>query len=176
MGHSIDQFISKWQDTEGGQERANYALFLTELCQILEVPSPDPAGATTETNDYVFERAVPRTGRDGAKSYGRIDLYKRGSFVLEAKQSRQKGGSKEIAQNDLFVADRKAKATTSREWDVLMLNARQQAEDYARHLPNSHEWPPFIIVCDVGNCFEIYADFTGKGRNYSQYHAQRHCQ
>ena len=50
-----------------------------------------------------------------------------------------------------------------------MLNARQQAENYARHLPSSHEWPPFIVVCDVGHCFEVYADFTGKGRNYTQF-------
>ena len=50
-----------------------------------------------------------------------------------------------------------------------MSNARQQAENYARHLPPDHDWPPFIIVCDVGHCFELYADFTGKGRNYTQF-------
>jgi hypothetical protein len=52
---------------------------------------------------------------------------------------------------------------------VLMLNARRQAEDYARALPDDHDWPPFLITCDVGNCFEIYADFSGRGRNYSQF-------
>ncbi|MGV3577141.1 MAG: class I SAM-dependent DNA methyltransferase [Devosia sp.] len=50
-----------------------------------------------------------------------------------------------------------------------MLNARRQAEEYARALPDNHEWPPFIIVCDVGHAFEIFADFTGKGRNYTQF-------
>ena len=50
-----------------------------------------------------------------------------------------------------------------------MLNARRQAEDYARALPENHEWPPFIIVCDVGHAFEIFADFTGKGRNYTSF-------
>jgi hypothetical protein len=50
-----------------------------------------------------------------------------------------------------------------------MLNAKSQAENYARLLPSSHEWPPFIVVCDVGHCFELYADFTGKGRNYTQF-------
>lgn len=54
---------------------------------------PDPAGATTEHNDYVFERAVKETNGDGTFANGRIDLYKRGSFVLEAKQSRRGGGS-----------------------------------------------------------------------------------
>jgi hypothetical protein len=28
----VDTFIARWQGREGGQERANYALFLTELC------------------------------------------------------------------------------------------------------------------------------------------------
>jgi hypothetical protein len=50
-----------------------------------------------------------------------------------------------------------------------MLNARRQAEDYAKALPTSEGWPPFLIVCDVGHCFEIYADFSGQGKNYAQF-------
>jgi hypothetical protein len=50
-----------------------------------------------------------------------------------------------------------------------MVNARQQAEQYAKALPVSEGWPPFLIVCDVGHCFEIYADFTGQGKNYAQF-------
>ena len=50
-----------------------------------------------------------------------------------------------------------------------MLNARRQAEEYARALPTSHGWPPFILVCDVGHCIEIYADFSGQGKNYAQF-------
>ncbi len=37
-------------------------------------------------NAYVFERAVTFLHSDGTTSAGRIDLYCRGSFVLEAKQ------------------------------------------------------------------------------------------
>ena len=55
---SPETFIERWQDGEGGQERANYALFLTELCDLIGVARPQPAGATHEHNDYVFERAV----------------------------------------------------------------------------------------------------------------------
>ena len=68
---------------------------------------PDPADASTERNDYVFERIVREVGRDGTVSHRRIDLYRRGAFVLEAKQSRQrKGGEKEVpGQEDLFEAD-----------------------------------------------------------------------
>jgi hypothetical protein len=50
-----------------------------------------------------------------------------------------------------------------------MLNAKRQAEDYARALPTSHGWPPFILVCDVGHCIEVYADFSGQGKNYTQF-------
>jgi hypothetical protein len=28
----VEAFIARWQDREGGQERANYALFPSELC------------------------------------------------------------------------------------------------------------------------------------------------
>ena len=169
----IEAFIARWQGREGGQERANYALFLSELCDVLGLPHPEPAGTTTENNDYVFERAVRESHPDGTTSLRRIDLYRRGCFVLEAKQSRQKGGPKEIeGRVDLFPADggrkRGARAVT-RSWDVLMLNARQQALGYARALPVHHGWPPFILLCDVGNVIEVYADFSGLGKNYNQF-------
>jgi hypothetical protein len=73
----LERFIAKWQGKEGGQERANYALFLSQLCDVLGVAEPDPATATTEQNDYVFERSVDIPNADGSTSKGRIDLYKR---------------------------------------------------------------------------------------------------
>ncbi len=50
-----------------------------------------------------------------------------------------------------------------------MMNAKRQAEEYARALPTSHGWPPFILICDVGHCIEVYADFSGQGKNYTQF-------
>jgi len=168
----IERFIARWQGHEGGQERANYGLFLTELCTALGLPQPDPAQATHEFNDYVFERAV-RRHRDEGESVGRIDLYKRNSFVLEAKQSRWQGDKKVTTQDDLFAAKEepgtRGKHGAKRAWDVLMMNAKRQAEEYARALPVSHGWPPFILVCDVGHCIEVYADFSGQGKNYTQF-------
>lgn len=167
----VEAFISRWQGREGGQERANYALFLTELCDTLGLPHPQPASAEHQTNDYVFERIVREPGRDGVVANRRIDLYKRGSFVLEAKQSRQKGGDKEVAgQPDLFTeAAPRGRRGGDRAWDVLMFNARRQAEDYVRLLPPGHEPPPFVIVCDVGHCFELYANFRCDGKAFDQF-------
>ena len=54
-----------------------------------------------------------------------------------------------------------------------MRNARQQAEDYVRLLPTGHEPPPFLIVCDVGHCFEIYANFRRDGKVYDQFPDRR---
>jgi hypothetical protein len=193
-GKRLEAFIAHWQGREGGQERANYALFLTQLCSALGLPDPDPADRSPETNDYVFERVVKEVGRDGSVATKRIDLYKRNCFVLEAKQSRQqKGGDKEVfGQADLFGSGRgrgnaKAKANANananakddeaprgrrgaeQAWDVLMMNARRQAEDYVHLLPASHEPPPFILVSDVGHCFEIYANFRRDGKAYDQF-------
>jgi hypothetical protein len=169
---AVEAFIRRWQGREGGQERANYALFLNELIALLGLPPPDPADATHEHNDYVFERAVKKQS-DDADSHGRIDLYKKNSFVLEAKQSRLKGAKNDTGQEDLFTADvhegSRGRRGANRAWDVLMLNAKRQAEEYARALPASHGWPPFILVCDVGHCIEVYADFSGQGKNYAQF-------
>ncbi|WP_371258752.1 type IIL restriction-modification enzyme MmeI [Ancylobacter sp. FA202] len=169
----VERFISRWTGREGGQERANYALFLTEFCRLIGVESPDPATHATELNAYVFERAVTFREPDGSTAKGRIDLYKRGCFVLEAKQSRQGEGPKAAAgaaQPALFPLEEPPQGRrVSRRWDVLMMNAHRQAQDYAKALPPSEGWPPFLIVCDVGNCFELYADFSGQGKNYAQF-------
>jgi hypothetical protein len=92
----VEAFIARWQGRTGGQERANYGMFLRELCTALAVEPPVPAAADPETNDYVFERVVKEPARDGAKNSKRIDLYKRDCFVLEAKQSRQIAGDKQV--------------------------------------------------------------------------------
>ncbi len=169
---AVEAFIARWQGREGGQERANYSMFLTELCAALAIPPPDPAG-DPETNDYVFERVVKEPGRDGGASSRRIDLYKRDCFVLEAKQSRQKeGGDKQVhGQSDLFGKETptRGRRGAERGWDVLMFNARQQAENYVRLLPKTHEPPPFVVVCDVGHCFEVYANFRRDGKAYDQF-------
>ena len=39
---SIEAFIIRWEAATGS-ERANYQLFLTELCGLLDLPQPDPA-------------------------------------------------------------------------------------------------------------------------------------
>jgi hypothetical protein len=45
-----------------------------------------------------------------------------------------------------------------------MQAARKQAKCYAEAIPD--EWPPFLIVVDVGFCFDLYADLSGSGKNY----------
>lgn len=169
---AVSAFISRWTQGEGGQERANYSLFLSELCDLIGVDRPDPATADASQNAYCFERAVSFRNPDGTISNRRIDLYRRGSFVLEAKQSR-KPGTEKFNQLNLDLAKMPAPTAQNnrfmRRWDVLMLNARTQAREYASALPAVDGWPPFIIVCDIGYCFEIFADFTGQGKNYAQF-------
>jgi hypothetical protein len=132
---AVEAFIRRWQGREGGQERANYVSFLNELIALLGLPPPDPAAATHEHNDYVFERAVKKH-KDEGDSHGRIDLYRKNSFVLEAKQSRLKGIKKVPGQNDLFTTDvpevSRGRRGADRAWDVLMLNAKPRADDAAR--------------------------------------------
>jgi hypothetical protein len=54
----LESFIARWSAGEGGQERANYALFLSEVCDVLDVPRPDQASHEASLNAYAFERAV----------------------------------------------------------------------------------------------------------------------
>lgn len=165
-----ENFIARWSGREGGQERANYSLFLAELCDVLDVSRPEPAEASHEFNDYVFERRVERRLADGTVEAGRIDLYKRGHFILEAKQSRWRGRKAQPElEADLFSHRRRDIDDQPGSLDHLMINARRQAEGYALALPDDHVYPPFILVCDVGRTIELYADFSGHGRHYRQF-------
>jgi hypothetical protein len=78
-------FVQRWKRS-AASERANYQMFLVELCDALGLPHPDPATGERESDGYVFERAVQFRNPDGSTSPGFIDLYRRGSFVLETKQ------------------------------------------------------------------------------------------
>ncbi|MCA6059157.1 class I SAM-dependent DNA methyltransferase [Thalassolituus sp. ST750PaO-4] len=149
MDHEkTEAFINRWKQG-GGTERANYQLFLMELCELLQLPKADPAGDDTRDNAYVFERRVIIKKPDGSENNGFIDLYKRDCFVLEAKQS---GLNLE-----------------SSGWDKAMLRAHNQADQYARALPADEGRPPFIIVTDVGRSIELYSEFSRSGATYTPY-------
>lgn len=69
-------FAQRWSAAQAA-ERANYQLFLSELCDMLGVPRPDPATDDTAHNAYVFERAVTfhhRDGRTRLRDLGETDM------------------------------------------------------------------------------------------------------
>jgi SAM-dependent methyltransferase len=166
----VHAFVQRWE-ISGAAERANYQIFLTELCDVLGVARPEPTKQDEEENAYVFEKAVTFNHADGSTSHGRIDLYKRGCFVLEAKQ----GSDREKKVSPVAVAAKKKKGRKgtairgTKGWDDAMVAARGQAEQYARALPASEGRPPFLIVVDVGHSIELYSEFTRTGGNYIPY-------
>ena len=165
-----ESFLSRWRDS-GASERANYQLFLSELCDLLDVPRPDPSGDSTAANAYVFERAVTFVHSNGDTRPGFIDLYKRGCFVLEAKQGADRSAPASPALSDaLRELQKKRRAGTATRgtaaWDDAMLRARGQAELYLRALPPDEGRPPFVLVVDVGHSIELYSEFSRTGGAY----------
>jgi hypothetical protein len=146
--NTVDHFIQRWRGADGS-ELANAQSFTRELCELLGVDVPDPARADTRDNAYVFERRVIFANADGSTAEGRIDCYRRGCFVMENKKFN--------------------KAEHSKGFTVGMLAAHKQAEQYVRALPVSEGRPPFIIVVDVGNVMELYAEFSCSGGNYTPF-------
>src|ERR1700686_170398 len=158
----MNPFVQRWRNSAAA-ERANYQLFLSELCDYLDIVRPNPAVGDNRHDQYVFERQVTFRHPTGLSSTGFIDLYKRGCFVLEAKQ-----GS-EAPQPSLLFEMPHRRGTAIRGtagWDHAMLRARNQAEQYAKALPAAVGWPPFLIVVDVGYSIELFADFSGTGKAY----------
>ncbi len=168
LSSNQEGFILRWQRSSAS-ERANYALFLSELCDFLDLPRPQPSQADEDANVYVIDKAVYYIELDGSTTTNFIDLYKRNCFVLEAKQG---SNPKQEVLFELALPEpkRKMKRGTAvrgtRGWDAAMLAARGQAERYAKALPASEGWPPFLIVVDVGHSIELFADFSLTGKAY----------
>jgi hypothetical protein len=161
------QFIERWKDS-GGAELANSQSFLKELCDLLDVPHPEPTVADETLNGYVFEKAVEFNNGDGTVSQGRIDLYRQSCFVLESKQGVERKEAEQAQALATRTRTKKLRSGTAQRgtpgWEQAMTKARHQAKRYAEALPN--EWPPFLVVVDVGHCFDLYADFAQSGKNY----------
>src|ERR1035437_9202297 len=74
------KFIDRWRDSAAA-ERANYALFLSELCDYLEVPRPDPGqGALEGLRAFAPTLAEEDGGRGVAIGDG-LDVH--GSIILQ---------------------------------------------------------------------------------------------
>ncbi len=139
----LRELAARWADV-GAAERANYQLYLIELCDAIGVPRPKPAATgdrVADSSAYQFEFAIKTTTRDGAIATNYIDLYKAGCFALEAKDSDDG-------------------TTTTR----LLTKAFGQVSNYAKDLP---ERPPYIIVLDVGKTMIVWDRWSG---SYGGYH------
>lgn len=143
-----EEFIQEW-DGVVGSERSNAQIFVNDLCEMLGLEKPKKAIQDHSENAYVFERYLKEHDAEAKASNRFIDCYRRGCFVLEAK-SVQINRESQGAQ-------------------IALKGAHAQAQNYARSLPASEGRPPFLIVVDVGNCIELYSEFSMTGGNYQPF-------
>jgi len=81
----LREFMTRWK-TAARSEQANSRLFLAELCDVLDLPRPEPARPVNEDNAYSYERKVFVPRGDGTSETKLLDLYRNGCFVLVTKQ------------------------------------------------------------------------------------------
>lgn len=130
IADALRELAVRWADARA-RERANYVLYLGELCAAIGVEGPRPAGS-----GYEYEFPVRVINRDGKEATNFVDLFKRDHFILEAK-------------------DREAERSN----DVMLRKAYGQARSYVTHLPG--KIPPYIMVLDVGRTLVIWDRWEG---------------
>lgn len=162
---NAEDLIREWWGKPGGQEKSNFASFIPDLCEVLGVERPKQS-EKDKLGSYEYEASVPGGSFRSTKGTGAIDLYKRGHFIMEAKQSYLKP---EQVPMDLGDGGRVTLAPSGARYDTLMRDAWLQARNYARNLPSAEPVAPFLIVCDVGRAFELYVDPAGNGRDYEYF-------
>ena len=150
MSPSRSAFVSKWQGS-AGDERANKDSFLRDFCEALGLDRPGPKDASP---GYCFEKEIRLTHGDGTTTTGFMDLYRAGSFVLEAKQGGRPGSPN---------------ARGTRSHDRYMERAFGQVVRYVQALPKR---PPFVITCDIGHAFHVWDGFSGAYGGYGAANAQ----
>jgi hypothetical protein len=150
---SAGEFLERWLGS-AGSERSHSQPFFMELCDLLDVPRPPTQGDAID--GYRLEKPLEITHPDGHRSQDRIDFYKKGCFVIEAKQARSPdAGSQGVRRG-------------TPAWQAMMERAFAQARNYAVNLPEGR--PPFLMTCDIGHCFEVWTGFNG---DYGRYGARR---
>lgn len=169
---AVAAFVQRWS-ASGGNELANSQLFLGEFCALFGFSPPDPATAANESNAHCFERKIYMPIGGGKTELKRLDLYKRGCFVLESKQGQEVVAKTPLSLPMPGLTKSSAVKRGSRAWEDTMARAKRQAEQYVRVLPAAEGRPPFIIVADVGYCFDVYAEFSCTGGVYIPFPDQR---
>jgi hypothetical protein len=135
----LDALAAKWTGVRPA-ERSNYQLYLSDLCDALGVERPRPAGT-----GYCFEQPIRVVNRDGTEATNYIDLFKKGHFVLEAKdQARDEPES------------------------VLLRGAFGQAKSYAADAEGGP--PPYLLVLNVGKSLTLWDRWSG---SYGGFNAGR---
>ena len=137
-------FIQRWQGVTASELSTSQS-FIIQLCALLGVDAPHP----TLDKSYMFERPLKEHLGDGSQADRRVDCYRRGHFVLESKKLKT--------------------GQHTQGFDDALLRARAQAEAYARAVPAAEGRPTVVLVVDVGNVIEIYAEFTRSGANYTPF-------
>ncbi|MEP6778663.1 MAG: type IIL restriction-modification enzyme MmeI, partial [Gemmatimonadaceae bacterium] len=142
----LRELTQRWTNV-GAAERANYQLYVVDLCKAIGVEGPRPAANAAHVADgisYQFEFPVKTTNRDGMIATNFVDLYKANCFALEAKD-----------------------AGDGLDTTKLLTKAFGQVANYAKDLS---ERPPYIMVLDVGATLTVWDRWSG---TYGGYHLGR---
>ncbi|HEX8358864.1 MAG TPA: DNA methyltransferase [Longimicrobium sp.] len=130
QSNALRALAEKWADVPAG-ELANSQSYLSDLATALGVAPPRPRGT-----GYEFEYTLPVLDRSGRSVSIRIDLYRAGHFILEAKDTGGGAGA-----------------------DKTLRGAYAQAKGYSGEVP--HGPPPYLLVVDVGRTLLAWDRWAG---------------
>lgn len=152
----IRAFVA-WCKRSEGAELSNAQQIFDRLCGVLGVEPPNLKVGGGD-NSYVYEEDVKQ-----GKSHRRIDVYKRGCFVFEAKQGVNPAvqGAAQRARAGHSKNVRGAGVRGSTDWADAMRSGRHQAGNYAVHVTERGDpKPPFLLVADVGHRLWVWSSFS----------------
>lgn len=136
----LSAFAERWNGRVGREEQLSQS-FLNDLCDALGTDRPHEGDG-----EYAFEHRIAIAHGAG---HGKIDLYKAGHFLLEAKcgrNDRSEPGSAPVRGTKPYIA-------------YIQRAYEDQARLYAASLSAP---PPLVIVVDIGHRFWIWRRKEGR--------------
>ncbi|MCL2822578.1 MAG: hypothetical protein FWD57_01170 [Polyangiaceae bacterium] len=162
---NIDDFVKRWQ-THRESTSASSRQFLDELCDALDLPRPEPPGCSCRDNTGSIEPVAATSSGDGFCTLSGLDLFRCGRFALSVKRSQiPRCGPADSALKQSSQPN-SADHRESRSWENSMQRAKRLAEAHMSGMPQGERRPPFLIVVELGHCFDVYSELSATDEAY----------
>ena len=162
-------------ETVWGGGAGQFPIVSRGTLDLLDVPRPEPTRQDDADNSYVFEKRVDLPTATAPPTGAASTSTNAAGFVLEIEAGQRNAKTPKTNRRSPRNCVPAARNRHRPAWHAGLGLGDGQGPQPGQALREAipDEWPPFLIVCDVGHCIDLYADFARTGKNYLPFPTRR---